>query len=69
MKLPAESVKAIADGDLESLQSILSDNPEVLNAVDEDDRSLLHHAVLTHKHALLQWLLDQVALNLAVHLM
>jgi hypothetical protein len=59
MKLPDELVKSVLIGDLEAIKSALSGNKSLINSVDEDERGLLHHAVLSRNHLVLKWLLDQ----------
>ena len=59
MKLPEDLVKNVLSGDLEAIQTALINEPSLIGAVDEDERGLLHHAVLARKHAVLNWLLDQ----------
>lgn len=61
MKLPEDLAKAIATGSLEEIQNILAENPEYIGSVDEDERGVLHGAVLTRNHAVLRWLLEQPA--------
>lgn len=59
MKLPEDLVKNVLSGDLEAIQTVLINEPSLIEAVDEDERGLLHHAVLARNHAILNWLLDQ----------
>jgi hypothetical protein len=52
-------VAAIKQGDLESLQSQLQADPLLFKFIDEDERSIVHHVILSRQHAILKWLLDQ----------
>lgn len=65
MLLAASVKQAIGQGNLDALREAVSATPAVLEAVDEDQRGVLHHAVLARHPALLQWLLAAEAPLLA----
>ncbi len=44
---------------LDALKEYLHSNPDAFKYVDNDERTLLHHAVLVRKHDNVKWLLEQ----------
>ncbi|UCE22524.1 MAG: ankyrin repeat domain-containing protein, partial [Candidatus Aminicenantes bacterium] len=57
----ADIHKAAQKGDIETVRSLVENNPDIVNAVDDNKRTPLHYAALSQNQALVEFLLSKGA--------
>jgi len=57
----ADIHKAAQKGDMETVRSLVENNPDLVNAVDDSKRTPLHYAVLSQNPALVEFLISKGA--------